>query len=210
MPKYIYNNSITNNNDGGRQMKSDPKIVLICVILSILPVSADVLVFNEIPLNYPWTGYMGEQNGIEALDVDTTWPGEPENGTHCAYISYDRTKEQWSSLFIQGDGTWNRGPGIGLNLAGCDKLVFYAKGRVGKENVKFGFGYDTADQSGLTDSSYASRVITLTNYWTRYELDLSGKDLSHINGLFMFSVDAFNNPYNVEFYLDNITYVDAT
>jgi hypothetical protein len=189
-------------------MRISPKIMLLCAVLFIPSTFAEnIPVYNEIPLNYPWTGYMGEHNGNSALNIDTTWPIQSESGMYCARISYDRTKEQWAGLFVQGDGTWNRGPRIGLNLAGARKLVFYAKGDVGLENVKFGYGYDNPDQSRFTDSSYGSRMISLTNEWQKYEFDLAGKDLSHINGLFMFSVDKFNNPNSVIFYLDNITYI---
>jgi hypothetical protein len=189
-------------------MRINLEIMLLCAVFFIPSALAEnVPVYNEIPLNYPWTGYRGEYNGNSALKIDTTWAKEPESGTYCASISYDRTKEQWAGLFIQGDGTWNRGPGIGLNLAEAKKLVFYARGKVGQENVAFGYGYDSPDQSGYTDSSYANRMITLTRGWQRYEFDLSDKDLSHINGLFMFSVDKFNNPSSVTFYLDDIAYV---
>lgn len=172
--------------------------------------ASDLVVYDEIPLNYPWTGFMGNSNGASLTGqegLDTVYPNNPENGNYCAKIPYNRALEDWAGVYIQATGDWRRGSGIGKDLTGAKKLVFYARGEQGGENIKFGYGYDQPDQMGFTDSAYASRMETLTNYWQEYQFDLSGKDLSHINGLFMFSVDKYNNPMGVIFYLDNVTYI---
>ena len=184
-------------------------LVVLCTVLYIpLTLAENIIVYNEIPLNYPWTGYMEDHNG-NSLGIDTTWATGSENGTYCANVTYSRQIEQWTGLYIQSlENSWICGPGIGLNLAGAKKLIFYAKGKDGDENVRFGYGYDQpCPGSTFRDSAFASRIEKLTNYWKRYEFDLAGKDLSHINGLFMFSADKFNNPNSITFYLDNITYL---
>lgn len=189
-------------------MKNIASILTMLFICScgLVVAQYDVVVYDEIPLNYPWSGYMGEKNGA-SLDIDTTFGGNPGRGDVCAKISYDRSIETWTGLFIQSDGTWNCGPGIGLNLVGLQKLRFYAKGERGGEIIKFGFGYDQPNEDGYTDSTYARKVVTLTPEWKEINFTLTGKDLSHINGVVMFSVDKYNNPYDVTFYLDNVTYV---
>lgn len=170
------------------------------------------IVYDENP-NFPWTGYMGENNGnsihinLVTQTASTNVPISPQSGSYCAMISYDSTVEGWSGIYIQADSTWNCGQGIGLDLTGARTLTFYAKGEKGGEKVLFGYGYDTPNpQTRCTDSAHSSRYETLTNFWQRYQFDLTGLDLSHINGLFKLSLERSNNLNGAMFFLDNITY----
>jgi hypothetical protein len=157
---------------------------------------------------------MGEHNGnsiqinLVSQTASKNAPIAPQNGSYCAKISYDSTVEGWAGVYIQADGTWNCGRVIGLDLTGARTLTFYAKGEQSGEKVLFGYGYDTPNpQTGCTDSAHNSRLETLTNFWQKYQFDLTGLDLSHINGLFKFSIERSNNLNGAKFYIDNITYV---
>ncbi len=175
------------------------------MVLGISPALAEEVVYDELPLKYPWSGYMGS-SGDTSLTVDPFSTEHPSSGDICANISYDGS-EDWTGLYIQATGDWRRNRGVGLDLRGEEKLVFYAKGARGGENVSFGYGYDVPDASGLTDSAYASRPEQLSDSWTKYEFDLRRCDRSHINGLFRFYIEGDDNPDGAIFYLDNITYM---
>jgi hypothetical protein len=195
-------------------------VLVVCIGLFIPLVSANLTVYDVIPLKFPWTGFIGSNYGASLTGPNgfiTAWGTDRESGIYCAKIPYDGSLEDWAGVYIQADLSpcsysggvpgWCRGPGRGKDLTGAKQLIFYARGELGGENVKFGYGYDQADESGFTDSAFANRMETLTNYWQEYQFNLTGMDLSHINGLFMFSVDKYNNPLGVTFYLDNITYI---
>ena len=172
--------------------------------------NSTAIVYDEIPLNYPWTGFMGSDNGSSlqyqgGLDVASTV--HPYTGTFCAKMSYNRTREEWIGVWIQGTGDWNRGPGIGEDLTGATKLTFYARGEQGGEIVTFAYGYsDPSGQHGTTDSSHGEQTIRLTPAWDEYSFDLSEEPVSYINGLFMVVIDKESNPEEVVIYIDNISY----
>jgi hypothetical protein len=46
--------------------------------------------------------------------------------------------------------------------------------------------------------------VRLTRSWERYEIDLTGKDLSHIIGAFAFAASADDNPQGFTLYLDDM------
>lgn len=179
--------------------------IALCASLSLVQAESRV-VYNEIPLNFSWDVREGRDNG-KSLEADTVFGGPAENGEYCSKIVYNRDLEDWANAYVTATGENRAGPGIGLDLTGAKKLVFYAKGRYGDEKITFGYGFEP-NQIGFSDSSKARRIENLhKDYWQRYEFDLNGKDLSHINGLFMFGVEKQFNPQGATFYLDNITYV---
>ena len=58
------------------------------------------------------------------------------------------------------------------------------------------------------DSDSASTPpIQLTKEWKKYEIDLRGRDLSHVIGGFCWATNIdINNPDGIVFYLDDIQY----
>ncbi|HOJ40387.1 MAG TPA: dockerin type I repeat-containing protein, partial [bacterium] len=85
------------------------------------------------------------------------------------------------------------------------RLTFWARGKNGGEKVEFFAG-------GLTgpypDSfpKVSTGWLTLNSFWTRYSLDLTGKNLSHVIGGFGFTVTGAGNSGGATFYLDDIRY----
>ena len=168
---------------------------------SISQSHVDYTVYDEGAEPPIWSGWMGSSNGA-SLTVDTTSiETNAHDGSFSARITYDPTKESWAGVFVQSDGTWEGGQGIGLNLTEAKTLSVYAKGTVGGEKVKFGYGY-----SGKDSSAKVTEFKTLSTHWTQFTIDLSGEDISHINGVFMFTVDRTHNPSSITFYIDNIQY----
>jgi hypothetical protein len=182
-------------------------IFVFCTVLCIsLPsvLAEDLVVYNEMPLNFLWNVHEGSDAG-KSLKVDTSH-GSGESGDFCAEIVYDRNLEDWASTYITATGDDMRGPGRCPDLTGAEKLIFYAKGVVGDERITFGYGFEP-NEIGFSDSSSARRMETLLkDYWQKYEFNLTEKDLSHLNGLFLINAEKQYNPMGATFYIDNITY----
>jgi hypothetical protein len=119
----------------------------------------------------------------------------------------DLSKHSWGGyIFGNSDAA--------LDLTGAAKLIFYAKGETGKEHVEFfmgGLGWDEgAKTAQYPDSTLKVSLgtVSLTGDWKKYEISLSGKDLSRIGCGFGWVIDVANNPglTKVKFYLDDIHY----
>jgi hypothetical protein len=177
---------------------------IIVLLVGSLAMAEDLVVYNEMPLNYNWAIYEGSDGG-HSLHIDKVNGGPAQNGDYCAKIVYDKNIEDNASLYITATGDNKRGPNVGLNLVGAKKLVFYARGESGNEKVTFGYGFEP-NNIGFSDSSYPRKMETLSNYWQRFEYSLEDKDVRHINALFMFNVEKQYNFAGATFYLDNITY----
>jgi hypothetical protein len=102
----------------------------------------------------------------------------------------------------------------GLDLSGATRLVFYAKGETGEERVEFfmgGMGWNDGFASAeFPDSTQKISLgtVSLTTEWQRFEIDLTGKDLSRIGcGFGWVTNDTSNFGLSlVRFYLDDIHY----
>ncbi len=187
-------------------MKTTMLALAIYVFLGLFAASAQTVVYDEIPLRYPWSGYTGSNGGIDSLTVDPFSEENPQSGDICAKISYDSSAEDWAGLFIQATGDWRRGTGVGLDLTGAETLSFWARGDRGGEVVRFGYGY-SPDQSGTADSVSDSQSMYLSDSWRQFTLDLKGNDLSNISGLFSLRLDREDNPEGATIYLDDIRYI---
>jgi len=167
-----------------------------------LVLAEDRVVYDEMPLNFPWTVLEGSDDG-KSLNIDTVFGGPAQDGDYCAKIVYNRHLEDWASVYVTAAGDNRVGPGRGLDLTGAKKLVFYAKGAIGDEKITFGYGFNP-NEIGYADSSNARRMETLPkDHWQEYEFNLEEKDLSHVNGLFVINADKQFNPQGATFYIDN-------
>jgi hypothetical protein len=82
-----------------------------------------------------------------------------------------------------------------LDLGGAQRIVFFAKGELGGENVAFVAVGKPSNTSPVppnifTNLKFAviSKNITLTNEWARYQLSLNGSDLTGVTDPFGFIV----------------------
>ncbi len=152
-------------------------------------------------VKYPASGFMGPSNGA-SLTIELQSSDSPYNGSHCWKIISDGT-ESWAGIYIQYKGDWrtNTSPPY-ANLTNYNTLVFYARSTNNITINELGMG----DTSGSGDSSGQCKLShqNLTTTWQRFEIDLSSKDMSSINGLFYFSEGT--GPYTI--YFDNIFYTN--
>jgi len=155
--------------------------------------------------HYTPSGWMGDYGDIK---LDTGWKDNPHSGTNCVKVTYTAAQKQgagWSGVFWQNPpNNWGTQPG-GYDLKGAKKLVFWARGDKGGENIaEFKMGGITGEYADSDSASVGP--ITLTTDWKEYTIDLTGKDLSSIIGGFCWVANAEANPNGFIFYLDDIYY----
>jgi hypothetical protein len=85
-------------------------------------------------------------------------------------------------------------------------LTFWARGSSGGERVEFNMGGITGNYSDSIRSPLSTGVITLSDEWQLYEINLTGGDLSHVIGGFCWESEAWQNPDGCTIYLDDIRY----
>ena len=159
-----------------------------------------LVVFAETdsPTTYAPTGWMGN---TKAIRLDPKWPTNPHEGTVCLRSEFAAT-EGWGGVIWQSPANdWGDLPG-GFDLTGASKLTFWARGEKGGETVSFSFGA-LADPKPFPDTAKAAlEGITLNPAWQRFEIPVSGKDLSRIKTGFIWTIVGSGRP--TIFYLDSI------
>jgi hypothetical protein len=99
-----------------------------------------------------------------------------------------------------------------LDLSGAQRVVFFARGEFGEENVAFvaiGKSSNTDSPPVLPDIfpnltfAVISKNVTLTNNWARYELSLNGSGTTGVTDPFGFIVSKIKNQSYVSNLNDN-------
>ncbi len=149
----------------------------------------------------PWyaSGWMGDTGNIKMNEQATT---NPYHGSTCIEVNYN-APNGWGGVVWQSPANdWGDQPG-GWNLSGATKLSFHARGKVGGEKIKIGFGVLGKDKP-FFDTDKGEVEFTLTNDWKQYSISLAGKNLKQIKTGFMWVVAGQGKP--ITFYLDDIVY----
>jgi len=163
----------------------------------------------DMPSYYPPAGWMGDIEGI-AQDPAYTGTVHPPAPTSIR-ISYQPGSQGWAGIyFLRTDaqypqGDWGDEPGY--NLSGATKLTFWARGEQGGERVEFKAGGVDSPGKPYQDTFEKSLgVVTLSQEWQQFSIDLSGLDLSDVIGAFAWVATKANNPGGLTFYLSEIAY----
>ncbi len=159
------------------------------------------VVYDEAGGKLPFapTGWMGNTAGLK---LDLASAEHPHTGKTCAQVVYS-SPSGWAGVACQyPSDDWGDKPG-GFDLTGAKKLSFWMRGASGGEKVKVEFGILGQDKQYF-DTASGKLEVTLTREWTRYEVDLSGKDLSRIKTGFVFTLAGAPAP--VTFFIDDVRY----
>ncbi|GJL53565.1 MAG: hypothetical protein NPIRA02_06970 [Nitrospirales bacterium] len=104
-------------------------------------------------------------------------------------------------------------PNAGVDLTGATRLIFWARGQQGGEQIEFfmgGVGRDPMTGNPTTSFPGSTPVVkqsvTLTSTWQQYEIDVANHDLSYVLGGFGWIANAQKNPRGAVFFLDDIQY----
>lgn len=149
--------------------------------------------------NAPWTasGWMGD---ITKLKLDEQSAKAPKVGDQCTEISFT-SDSGWAGVVWQHPpGDWGDAPG-GFDLTGAKRLSFWAKGSEGGEKATVGIGI-VGKEKPYHDTVKKEIKIELTNEWVKYEMDLTGADLSRVKSALYFSTASQGKPFS--FYLDEV------
>lgn len=160
------------------------------------------------------SGWMGDYQDI-IINADCN--NEPHSGRSCIEIFYSSEKSlgyDWAGVYWQyPQHNWGD-IGKGYDLRGASRLIFWARGAEGCEKVEFKVGGINRppyhDSKKLYQDSFGpltTGVITLTQAWKKYTIDLRGEDLSNVIGGFCWTTNFENNLKGCTFYLDDIRFV---
>ncbi|MFA5095975.1 MAG: hypothetical protein WC478_01400 [Candidatus Omnitrophota bacterium] len=155
--------------------------------------------------HYIPSGWMGDYGDIKMNDQAAE---SPKTGTTSIQFTYSakRTQNQgWAGIYWQNPANnWGNKKG-GFDLTGMNKLTFWARGAKGGEvlqKVIVGGIKGTYPDTANVEMG----PVELTDTWKQYTVNLSGKDLSYINGGFGWATTADLNPDGAVFYIDDIKY----
>ncbi len=155
--------------------------------------------------HYIPSGWMGDFSDIKLNDRCME---NPHSGTTSIKVEYLPRRSQgagWMGIYWQNPANNWGSKKAGFDLTGAKKLVFWARGDKGGEIIsEFKMGGITGEFSD-SDSAGIGPAM-LDSDWKQYEIDLTGKDLSHIIGGFCLSANADDNPDGFIIYLDDIKY----
>ena len=155
--------------------------------------------------HYIASGYMGDYSDAK---IDNASFENPHSGTTCIKVTYSNAASQgarWAGMYWQSPANnWGDKKG-GFDLTGATKLTLWARGAKGGERIE---EFKIGGITGLYPDSDIAGIgpVLLTEDWQKYEIDLSGKDLSYISGGFCWGTNLDVNPDGATFYLDDIKY----
>jgi len=148
---------------------------------------------------YP-SGWMGD---ISGLNMDTAWEEGRYNGNTCIKNTWITPVNQpWVGVMWQEpENNWGTIQNGGYDLTGATELSFWAQGEEGGEPVKFIVGGIQGEYPDSIQPQISTEVISLTKQWGKYTINLTGKNLTNVIGLFGWVTST-----DPVFYLDDIQY----
>ncbi len=151
------------------------------------------------------SGWMGDSGDLK---LDTGSTEMPYLGDSCIKIIYSGKGTQggrWAGIYWQQPANNWGTVDAGFNLSKATSLTFWARGAKGGERIE---EFNIGEIKGVYGDSGTAGIynIILNKKWTKYTIDLKGKDLSYIIGGFCWATNADVNPEGATFYLDEIKY----
>ncbi|MFH1767891.1 MAG: hypothetical protein ABH858_01860 [Candidatus Omnitrophota bacterium] len=158
------------------------------------------------------SGWMGDYGDMKFNDQSQS---EPFSGVTCIEIGYTAKRSAgngWSGIYWQSAANNWGDKQTGFDLTGFNKLSFMARGKEGGEVialVKVGGIQKAADGGAVPYPDTVHKEygpIRLTKQWEKYDINLTAKDLSYINGGFCIIFNADQAEKGQVVYLDDILF----
>jgi mannose/cellobiose epimerase-like protein (N-acyl-D-glucosamine 2-epimerase family) len=165
------------------------------------------------PINHyipsAWMGDVGD------VTFEDNWTSNPHSGESCIKLTYSAigsSGQNWAGIYWQyPEGNW--GNDLGYNLTGATAFSFWARGEIGNEQGEFKIGginrppyHNPALPYQDSFGPLTTDVVTLTNTWEKYTIDLTDVNLSNVIGGFCWVTNKPDNPSGCTIYLDDIMY----
>ena len=158
-----------------------------------------------------WANLMPE-NGADMITFSTAAPlkdGPTASNTTAVRVAVRLKSPWWCGMVVSSnDQYWGeeKANAFDNQLTGAKKLVFWAKGAKGGENIQVKVAIAGGKPYG--DSApfpFVSDWIQLEPKWQKYELDVDGASLRRVVTPFVVVVDMSHNPSGeATFFLDEI------
>lgn len=166
---------------------------------------------RDIAATFTATGWMGDgaqgTTHVTLVKNDTTKPHSPPQAIKVKYVI---GPQKWAGIYWQNKpDNWGDKPGEDFSKTGYKRVTFWARGQNGREMVEFkAGGIDARDKGKKYVDSFNATTgeITLDVEWKKYEIDLTGKDLSSVIGGFCWAANKDGNPNGLTFWLDDIQF----
>lgn len=150
------------------------------------------------------SGWMGD---LGAIQFDGRWKDNPYSGDSCIKITFLARGDNWAGIYWQNpENNWGTVPNGGYNLTGATKLTFWGRSEKGKVYIEFFVGGITGPYPDSLPRTPTFQIFELSETWKKYNIDLRGKNLSHVIGGFGWATNTIENPNSATFYLDDIQY----
>lgn len=167
------------------------------------PIVMPFVLFGEGQVGEPYapSGYMGN---TDAITMDPACGTSPQAGETCLKVDY-RASDDWGGVVWQSPpDNWGDQEG-GYDLGGADALEFWARGAQGGELLTVSLGLLGTDKTYPDSGTAERRDLKLTTDWQRFQISVTGLDLTSIKTGFAWTVAGQGAP--LTFYLDEIRYV---
>ena len=173
------------------------------------PSIATKSVFFDIGAMYSASGYMGDGESGNNVELNEAWKDTFHTEPSAIRIRYRPGSVGWAGVFwLNQPDNWGAKAGDDLEEKGFNKISFWAKGDSGGELVEFKAGGIENENFPHKDSFRATTgKVELSKEWEEHTIDLTGKDLSSVIGGFCWVASRSGNPNGATFYLDDIRYV---
>ena len=141
--------------------------------------------------------------------MDDGWSQQCKEGKTCIKAVYDIScslqDQRWGGVYwLNPADNWGERKG-GYDLTGATKLVFWARGEKGGEQIaEFKVGGVGISRPFPDSDTAGIGPVILAPEWRQYSIDLRGRDLSYISGGFAWAANTDANPDGCTFFLDDI------
>ncbi len=145
------------------------------------------------------SGWMGNVGSMK-LGFDSTV--RPHSGKTCIKWDLSATNS-WGAIAWQNpEGDWGDKPG-GYDLTGAKKLVVWARGENGGEELSLALGIIKSDKKYFDTAIVDGGKRKLTTLWQKFEIPLTGKDLTRVKTGLVMTLNSGEKPATV--YIDDIS-----
>ena len=163
----------------------------------------------DVAMFYVASGWMGDgEEGTQFVNLNEVCEEDPRSVPTCQKITYTIGPKNWAGMYwLNKPNNWGDKPGEDLSKFAYSKVSFWAKGDKGGEVVEFKAGGVDSKGKPYKDSfEVTTGKVRLERDWKRYEIDLTGRNLSSVIGFFCWVASGTANPNGLTFYLDDIYY----
>ncbi|MBN1270541.1 MAG: hypothetical protein JXB04_13205 [Kiritimatiellae bacterium] len=164
-------------------------------------VDLPLILYDECGCERPFdpSGWMGD---TEAIVFDECCREAPHRGETCLKLQYVASGQWCGMAWQHPQDNWGDMPG-GYDLRAAKKIVFWARGEQGGEEVEFKYGILGEGKEYRDSTMGEGKVIKLTPDWKEYRIYVKGDRRCIITG-FCWVIES--GPEDVTFYLDDVRY----